>query len=385
MPSRTTRPGIVACRDAPGPALGPEAEGSRPPAQLERHAVPVGEPIEDEEVEVDHVPAGEHVRVELAHAGAEGRQQVLLGREGPRPVRTPAARRRQQEHLRDAAAVQADREQAAGRGIGLDVEGENGEPRRPVGGEDLGILEHEAEPGHVAPLAADLEGAADAPVDQVPRGEADVGLVGRDAGPGQAVAQRGSVRGLLDLDAHDGPPEQGDLVGGDLPERPLLPRARRVVLLDVEAGDAPAVAHEERAPVLEPPEEVEDGDARLDTVRRLQDEPAASRALPPPAGRPRGSPRSWPAAPRRALRLEMVSLGNAPGREHPMVSIHRQQPHALDLTHEIGNGACPARLRLEDDVRHVHAPSLPKAPFLAGRYAGARPARARLRRAWPPS
>ena len=170
--------------------------------------------------------------------------------------------------------METDREQPAGRGIGLDVEGEDGEPRRPVGGEDLGVLEDEAETGHIASLAADLEGTADAPVDQVPRGEADVGLVGRDAGLGQAIAQRGSVRGLLDLDAHHGPPEQGDLVGGDLPERPLLLRARRVVSLDVEAGDQPAVAHEERAPVLEPPEEVEDGNARLDPVRRLQDEPA---------------------------------------------------------------------------------------------------------------
>ncbi len=61
---------------------------------------------------------------------------------------------------------------------------------------------------------------------------------------------------------------------GDLPSCPQLPRARRVGLLDVEVGDQPAVAHEERAPVLEPSEEVHDGDARLDAVRRLQDEPA---------------------------------------------------------------------------------------------------------------
>jgi len=57
--------------------------------------------------------------------------------------------------------------------------------------------------------------------------------------------------------------------------RPLLPRARRVVFLDVEAGDQPAVAHEERAPILEPSEEVKDPDARLDAVRRLKDEPVA--------------------------------------------------------------------------------------------------------------
>jgi hypothetical protein len=84
------------------------------------------------------------------------------------------ARRRQQQHLRDAAAVEADREQAAGRGIGLDVEREDREPRGPVGGEDLGVLEDEAETAGLASLAPDLEGTADAPVDQVARGEADV-------------------------------------------------------------------------------------------------------------------------------------------------------------------------------------------------------------------
>ena len=47
-----------------------------------------------------------------------------------------------------------------------------------------------------------------------------------------------------------------------LPQRALLPRALGVVSLDVEAGNQAPVAHEERAPVLEPPEEVQDGDAR---------------------------------------------------------------------------------------------------------------------------
>ena len=170
--------------------------------------------------------------------------------------------------------MEADRQQSARGRVGLDVEGEDGEPRRPVGRGDLGVLEDEADTGCLASLAVDLEGAADAPVDQVSQREAHVGLVGRDAGLRQAVAQGRCVRGLLDFDAHDGPPEQGQLVGGDLPNRSSLPRAVRVGLLDVEAGDLPAVPHEERAPVLEPPVEVENGDARLDAVGRLQDEPA---------------------------------------------------------------------------------------------------------------
>ena len=59
--------------------------------------------------------------------------------------------------------MEADREQAAGRGIGLDVEGDDGQPGRPVGGEDLGVLEDEAETGDLASLALDLEGAVRMP------------------------------------------------------------------------------------------------------------------------------------------------------------------------------------------------------------------------------
>jgi hypothetical protein len=170
--------------------------------------------------------------------------------------------------------VEGDGEKAPGRGIGLDVEGEDRQPRRPVRGRDLGVLEDQAKPRSFPSRAADLEGAADAPVDQVPHGEADVGLVGPNARLLQAVAQRGSVRRLRHLDAHDGPSEQGHAVGGHLPSCSELPRARRVGLLDVEVRDEPAVPHEERAPALEPSEEVHDGATRLDAVRRLQDEPA---------------------------------------------------------------------------------------------------------------
>ena len=312
------------------PDLSPEAEGPGPPAQLERHAVPEGEPIEHGQVEIHHVPAGEHVGVQLAHAGAEGRQQVPLGREGACPVRAPAARRRQQEHLRGAAPVKADGEKAARRGIGLDVERENGEPRRPVGGEDLGILEHDAETRHLAALAVDLEGTPDAAVDQVAHGEADVGLVGRDAGLRQAVAQRGSIRGLLHLDAHDRPPEQGDLVGGLLPQRAFLPRALGVDSLDVEAGNPPAVAHEERAPVLEPPEEVQDGDARLDAIRRLQDEPAEGghgRTCRPAAG---------------------GKLSLAPPRRFPRVTPSGAPRHSRDDRHHGDEGGVGSRGRVPE-------------------------------------
>jgi hypothetical protein len=56
--------------------------------------------------------------------------------------------------------VEADREETAGRGIGLDVEREDTEPRRPVGGEEIRVLEDEAETGDLVSLAVDLEGTA---------------------------------------------------------------------------------------------------------------------------------------------------------------------------------------------------------------------------------
>jgi len=36
-----------------------------------------GEPVEHGEVEVDHVPAGEHVGIQRADAGREARQEFL--------------------------------------------------------------------------------------------------------------------------------------------------------------------------------------------------------------------------------------------------------------------------------------------------------------------
>ena len=150
---------------------------------------------------------------------------------------------------------------------------------RPVGGDELGVLEDDALPRRVAALAADLERAADAAVDQVAHREAHVGLVGRDARSREAVAQRRRLGGLRDLEAHDGPSHERDLVGERLPHGSPGPRRLRVFRLDVEAGHLPAVAHEERTSVLEPPVEVQNGRARLDPVSRVQDEAAQAPRL----------------------------------------------------------------------------------------------------------
>ena len=170
--------------------------------------------------------------------------------------------------------MEADRQQPAGQRVGLDVERQDAQAGRPVGGNELRVLEDDAQPRRVAALALDLQGAADATVDQVAHGEAHVGLVRRDARPREAVAQRGSLRGLGDLDAHDGPSRERHLVGGRLPRGALGLRRLRVPGLDVEVRHQPAVAHQERPPILEPPVEVQDGRARFDPVGRMEDETA---------------------------------------------------------------------------------------------------------------
>ena len=86
MPSRTTRPGTLAWRRRSPGSVGAQAERPRAAAELQRGVQALGEPREDRQVEVDDVPAREHVGVELAHAPGEGGEELLLRGEGARAV-----------------------------------------------------------------------------------------------------------------------------------------------------------------------------------------------------------------------------------------------------------------------------------------------------------
>ena len=78
MPSSTTRPGIEALAGPPAPGTG-DAHRARGAPELQQAAVALRHPGEHPEVEVDDVPAGHHVGVDLPHPPGEDRQQLGLG------------------------------------------------------------------------------------------------------------------------------------------------------------------------------------------------------------------------------------------------------------------------------------------------------------------
>ena len=139
-------------------------------------------------------------------------------------------------------------------------------------GSDVGILEDDAEARLLAALSADLEGAADAAIDEIAHREAHVGLVRRDARGRQPITERGRIGGRVDVDAHHGAARQRDVVRCALSVGAAAARRLGVRGLDVEVGDAAAFANEERPPVLEPAVEMHHGPPILDAVRRLQHE-----------------------------------------------------------------------------------------------------------------
>jgi hypothetical protein len=176
-PARAARPGG-----------GPEAHRTRTTAELERHARAPGHAHEHGQVEVDDVPAGDRVRVDLAHASDQAGQQLALVGERLRSRGTRRPRRSEQQHLRHAAAMERDRQQPPRRGVGLDVERQHGQLGQPVRRAQHGIVEDGADTVARPRRSLDGERAPDAAVDQVARGEPHVGLVARDPPGDEPVA-----------------------------------------------------------------------------------------------------------------------------------------------------------------------------------------------------
>ena len=124
----------------------------------------------------------------------------------------------------------------------------------------------------------DAHGAADASIDEVAIGEADVRLVRGQAGAVQPLTQRRSLLGVSQLHAADAGAMQRPEPGRHEPGACGV-RAQPVGVLDVEVRDCAAVAHEERATVLEPAVQMDDcapvgagGD--VGGVEEVADEPA---------------------------------------------------------------------------------------------------------------
>jgi len=218
---------MAACR---APASSPRCgDGERPAlAQLERPAVPSGEPVEDGKVEVDHVPAGEHVGVQLAHAAERPARRSFSFEKGracagqlppggvrrstsdaPQPWRLTASRRRA------AGSVSMSRERTRSRGVqsaGTISGSSKTRPRAATSRPSPRISREPRMPGR----SGDEWRSGRRPRRSGCRPWPD----GRAAG-GTSAGSATSMR-------HDGPPEESDLVGRDLPSRaPLSSRAPR--------------------------------------------------------------------------------------------------------------------------------------------------------------
>ena len=77
--------------------------------------------VENREVEVDNVPSGEDVRIELGDPLHDGVEQFFFGAVGDRFRRARGAGWGQKMHFLDVVARQGDRQESLRSGVGLDV------------------------------------------------------------------------------------------------------------------------------------------------------------------------------------------------------------------------------------------------------------------------
>ena len=255
------------------------AQCAGPTAELQHHAAALRHRQQEAQIEVDDVPARKHVRIELHDSLGEGSQQRALA---PKAARIRGQGRlawRDQQHLRRAQAKERDREERLGTGIGLDVERENGQRRRPVRGREHGVLEEDIDVPSFGLLrraggrtgdAFERDRAPQAALHQQSRGQAHVGFEGAQAlracarGVGverSAVARHDGVQGIA--------PQIASLLRGDVQAQ----RARACVLVgaDPEARAQAPLAGEEGASVHEAPVKQDHGQAAMGSLLRLED------------------------------------------------------------------------------------------------------------------
>ena len=181
-------------------------------------------------------------------------------------------------HLVDRVAgawgVQGDRQQAAGRGIGLDVERKHARRDRHLRRRDARILVDARDALAGTPLAANFAAAANVPVDEIAHGETHVRLEGGDAVGLQTIANRRRVLGRADVHAQRPAAVEGPLGDLELPTGAEARRPRRVFAPNVEVRRLPPVAHQERAAFLQGAVQMHHRSAADDPIARLQDEAA---------------------------------------------------------------------------------------------------------------
>ena len=127
------------------PASRTHAHGSGVAPEMQRDAGSPGDSREHVEVEVDHVPAGQHVGVDRADAVDEGGEGFAFRGKGVRPLGHVAAGFIDDQHLVNALPVQGNGEQASRRRVGLDVEGQHRRTDRDVGRTQEWVVEDAVE------------------------------------------------------------------------------------------------------------------------------------------------------------------------------------------------------------------------------------------------
>src|SRR5439155_93339 len=157
--------------------------------------------LQDGQVEVAHVPAGQHAGVAPPQVGEEAlEERALVGhRLGARDLAP-----RDHEDALAARARQGERVEPLAVEGRPDVEREHAEPGRELRRRERGVPVDATHARAALEVARNREGPADAVVDQVAVRETQVGLEAVDVRLAEAAPHRGHVAGERHLDAHDG-------------------------------------------------------------------------------------------------------------------------------------------------------------------------------------
>ncbi len=285
--------GDVGARSPPEGPLPDHAGRPGRPADLERDSQGAGARQQNVEIEIDHVPPGQNVEIDLPQTGEQVLQQgaLVAARHDPaRSGRLPQALfdllvGESEEDLLHTGPGDGRGVDPRGARVGLQVDRHEPEPfrlraeLRRTHGRFVEAHVHAARRGRRAAAGSasvassvDLKCAAYAVIDEVAHGEADVRLEHRQPGLHESVAQGRHAIGEIDFDPHDRLSAHGLQRSRRLAGRAVRPGGLPVRRPHEEVRDEAAVAHEERPAVREPAEQVDDRSSVLQPVGRMDDE-----------------------------------------------------------------------------------------------------------------
>jgi hypothetical protein len=200
--------------------------------------------LQDAQVEVDYVPAGQYVGIELGDARAEAIQCGPFVGEADGVFRHGAPAAIDNQHFIDAGAIQRDGEQPLRLGIGLDIEREHARVDLNASGSKLRIVEHPADTDAWSRLALDLAPAFDATFDQVAHRKTHIGLEGVDAARVQPVAQLGYIGRCRDFKLAHRCAFEGVLASGLWLRCAQREHTLDIVRANIKVRALPVVAHQ---------------------------------------------------------------------------------------------------------------------------------------------